>query len=172
MTAAEKWQLLQRHVQSHFVTPRLSHRDRPFRNKAPHTTLIKYDGSHRHPPKWYISLLSGGVRDDTKCRVPTDFVDTITRKVNEHEDGSIVSPDGLASMSFLRLPHPRTGPFLAHSPDHSLRPALSGSIPVLALPSRRARHRLVWKVGDSGGTERVPTKSTIVVLHRGRSHFR
>ena len=106
--------LLARHVKSRFVTLRLSHiiarRDTSPAHNANHN-----DDSHRHLAKWCVSRLSGGVYDANKCHAAPDFVDTITRKANKHEGGSIVSPDGLASMSFLRLPHPRTGPFLAHS---------------------------------------------------------
>ncbi|KAH9061335.1 ribonuclease H2, subunit B [Lactarius vividus] len=40
--------------------------------------------------------------------LPDDFLDTITRKANEHEGGSSLGPDGLASIPLLRLPHPRT----------------------------------------------------------------
>ena len=41
-------------------------------------------------------------------------LDTISRKMNEYEGGSSLSPVSLASIPFLRLPHPRTGPFFAH----------------------------------------------------------
>ncbi|KAI9463581.1 ribonuclease H2, subunit B [Lactarius psammicola] len=58
--------------------------------------------------------------------LPDDLLDTITRKANQHESGSSLSPDGLASMSFLRLPHPRTAVPSLFLPYHRAEPA-SGS---------------------------------------------
>ncbi|KAH9048312.1 ribonuclease H2, subunit B [Lactarius hengduanensis] len=60
--------------------------------------------------------------------LPDDFLDTITRKANEHDGGSSLGPDGLASIPLLRLPHPRT------------------AVPSLFLPYRRPK-----PAGGSGG---------------------
>ncbi|KAH9176386.1 Ydr279p protein family-domain-containing protein [Lactarius sanguifluus] len=60
--------------------------------------------------------------------LPDDFLDTITKKANEHEGDPSLGPDGLASIPLLRLPHPRT------------------AVPSLFLPYRRPE-----PAGGSGG---------------------
>ena len=139
-------------------------------------TVSGYDNPHRRPPSWSVSLLFASVSGSISMPLQfVDLLDVVARRVNESVPG-LESPDGsLASTtSFLRLPHPRTGPFLSfHKKTCFAQQNLPCSVPfaVSALSSRHSAtskpKRLGGCVGDSGGAKRVATKPTVLVLHRG-----
>jgi hypothetical protein len=128
--------------------------------------VSRYDNPHRRPPSWSVSpLLVSDSGDDTSPLHFPDLLDIVARRVNEPLP-ELEGPDAtLASTSFLRLPHPRTGHFLYLSKKKGRfaeQNFFNAAAPSLFLPYRRvqpAKSNDSDHSGDSWGILEVQSVS-------------